>query len=54
MCSEVSMMGTAAGGVFGKADLGAGLGVGADGLDGEAMGEDGVVADLVDSCGRKG
>ena len=35
-------------GVFGEADFGAGFGVGADGLDAEAVGEDGVVRDLGD------
>ena len=43
----------AGGGVFGEADFGAGLGVGADGLDSEAVGEHGVMADLVDAAGRE-
>ena len=35
-------------GVFGQADLCAGLGVGADGLHAEAVREDAVMADLID------
>ena len=41
------------GGVFGEAHLGAGFGVGADGLDTEAVGEHGVMADLVDAGRRE-
>ena len=43
--------GDAGGGVFGEADFGAGFGVGADCLDAEAMGEYGVMTDLVDAGG---
>ena len=45
--------GAAGGGVFGEADLGAGFGVGADGLDAEAVGEHGVVANLGDDRRRE-
>ncbi len=45
--------GDAGGGVFGEADFGAGFGVGADGLDAEAVGEDGVMANLIDAGGWK-
>ena len=45
--------GDAGAGVFGEADFGAGLGVGSDGLDAEPVGEDRVVADLIDLSGRK-
>ena len=41
------------GGVFGEADFGAGFGVGADGLNAEAVGENGVMADLIDAGGRR-
>ena len=40
--------GNAGGGVFGETDLSAGLGVGADGLDAEAVGEERVMANLID------
>ena len=45
--------GNAGAGVFGEADFGAGLGVGADGLHAEAVGEHGVMANLGDACGRE-